>query len=388
MLAAIHPDQERRIAALRDYAIVDTPKESDYDDIVKLASAICATPMSLISFVDGRRQWFKASIGIDAPETPLTMSVCSHAILGEDMLVIPDTTADPRTADNPLTVDGFGNGSAMRFYAGAVLRTPEGLPLGTLCVLDSRPRQLTEMQTEALRVLGSHVMKNLDLRLALRQESEARRSLAEALKAREELVAEIDHRVKNSLAMVSALLRLQRQRAASPETAQALDQAATRIGAISSLHQELYESGSFDSVGMAAFGARIRALLEGTLPPNVSISATLEDARLPYKHASAVGALINEFATNSAKHAFPEGGAGQVSVRGRCEQGRYMLDLADDGVGMPSAGAAPARTRGSGLGARLIDASIAQLGARRETPPAGLGARLSISFPLDCGGQP
>lgn len=385
MLAAPHHEQERRLAALRDYEIVDTPEEADFDDIAKLASAICDAPIALISFVESDRQWFKAKVGLQAAQTPLGMSVCSHAILDGEMLTISDTTKDPRTADNPLTLDGIEGGAPMRFYAGSVLRTREGLPLGTLCVLDTRARALTPTQEEALRVLGRQVMKQLDLRLALRREAEARRELATALSAKTVLIGEIDHRVKNSLAMVSALLRLQRQRATSPETAQALDQAALRIGAISTLHQELYESGSFETVSMAGFIGRIAVLLEDALPSHVSIVSEVEDADLPYKYASAVGAIVNEFATNSAKHAFADGREGRVTVSGRCHDGRYHLDLADDGDGIPATNAPAARTRGSGLGQRFIEAAIAQLGARRETPPNGKGARLSISFPLACG---
>ena len=142
-------DEEDRLAALRRYSILDTPPEADFDDIVRLTARVCQTPVALITLVDNRRQWFKAEIGLGVRETPLVASICAKAILQPELLVVPDTTKDPRFKGNPL-VQGEPH---LRFYAGAPLQTPAGLPLGMLCVLDTKPRDLDEEQRLTLTTL-------------------------------------------------------------------------------------------------------------------------------------------------------------------------------------------------------------------------------------------
>ena len=155
----------RRLDALRDYAILDTPPEQGFDDIVELARLTCAVPVSLVSLVAGDRQWFKARSGFDPCETTLDKSVCAHALAEPDLLVIPDLTQDPRTRDNPL-VTGEPH---LRFYAGAPLQAPGGERLGSLCVIDLEPRPagLTASQATALRALAGQVMTQMDLRRAM-----------------------------------------------------------------------------------------------------------------------------------------------------------------------------------------------------------------------------
>jgi PAS domain S-box-containing protein len=154
-----------RLAALDVYGILDTPAERGFDDIVLLASRICGTPVALVNLVAADRQWFKARVGFDPFETPLAQSVCVHALRQPGLLVIPDLTADPRTRDNVLVIGE----PRLRFYAGARLETPEGLPLGTLGVMDIRPRPegLTPEQAEALEALARQVMAQMELRRSM-----------------------------------------------------------------------------------------------------------------------------------------------------------------------------------------------------------------------------
>ena len=156
-------NEEDRLRAIASYDILDTPKEEDFEDIVQMAAQACEAPVCLISFVTTGRQWFKAAVGTDLSETPLSLSICSHAILQRELFMIPDTTLDPRTRDNPL-VAGEPH---LRFYAGALLEASDGLPLGTLCILDYKPRQLTEQQATTLKALARQVMAQLELRRAL-----------------------------------------------------------------------------------------------------------------------------------------------------------------------------------------------------------------------------
>lgn len=157
------PSEALRLQALRSYGILDTPREAAFEDITKLASIICQTPIALISLVDADRQWFKSERGMGERETPLFKSMCAHALLDNDVLVVPDTREDARFSRNPLVTGE----SPLYFYAGALLKTPDGLPLGTVCVLDRQPRQLTDEQIDALRALARQTMAQLELRRAL-----------------------------------------------------------------------------------------------------------------------------------------------------------------------------------------------------------------------------
>src|ERR1700761_5212379 len=159
-----------RLAALSRFAILDTPPERGFDDIVDLASTICETPVSLVSLVSHDRQWFKARVGFDECQTDLNSSVCAHALIEPDLLVVPDLTQDARTKENPLV----RGAPYIRFYAGAPLRTTDGDVVGSLCVIDTkaRPGGLTGSQSKALRNLGRQVVGQLELRKAVTQRDE------------------------------------------------------------------------------------------------------------------------------------------------------------------------------------------------------------------------
>lgn len=169
MPAAI--DQSQRLAVLESYGILDTPSEPAFDDAVTLARIICHTPIALVSLVAENRQWFKARAGLDACETPIEQSVCAHAIRQGSTLIIPDLTRDPRTRDNTLVTSD----PKIRFYAGALLTAPGGALLGTLCVIDTKPRPegLTEEQLHGLEALARHVVQSMDMRRIILQREDA-----------------------------------------------------------------------------------------------------------------------------------------------------------------------------------------------------------------------
>lgn len=164
MNAPLPENESERLRRLHSLEILDTLPEPSYDDITFLASEIAGTPISLVSLVDTDRQWFKSRQGLDAIETPRSQAFCAHAILKpEETMVIADTLEDDRFAENPL-VTGDPN---IRFYAGAPLVLSDGLPLGTLCVIDQQPRTLTANQQRALEALSRQVVAQIELRLAL-----------------------------------------------------------------------------------------------------------------------------------------------------------------------------------------------------------------------------
>ncbi len=161
MKAAIPDNEAERLAALKEYHVLDTGTEQSYDDITALAAHICQVPITMISLVDEARQWFKSRVGITRLQTPREMAFCAHAILQHEPLVVRDAKKDQRFADNAL-VKGKPH---IRFYAGFPLVNPEGLAMGTLCVIDRKPRQLSTKQEKAMQTLARQVVALLDLRL-------------------------------------------------------------------------------------------------------------------------------------------------------------------------------------------------------------------------------
>ena len=153
-------DEETRLEKLRQYRILDTAAEQVFDDITRLASDVCKTPISLLTFIDQNRQWFKSNVGLPIAETSRDIAFCSHAILQPDIFIVPDTLADQRFAQNPLVT----HDPNIRFYAGMPLITKEGYALGTLCVIDRVPRQLTSDQINKIRTLAQGVIMLLEMR--------------------------------------------------------------------------------------------------------------------------------------------------------------------------------------------------------------------------------
>lgn len=161
-----------RLAALRAYRILDTEPEKAFDDLVLLASQICEAPIAAISLIDRNRQWFKARVGLPVQETDRDVSFCTHAIQQSDVMEVPDALRDKRFRNNPFVVAE----PRIRFYTGAPLVTQEGHALGTLCVIDKKPRRLSPDQIESLRALQRQVVAQLELRRSL---DELRRALDE-----------------------------------------------------------------------------------------------------------------------------------------------------------------------------------------------------------------
>ncbi len=176
MLAAKIPNNEYgRLQKLKGYQVLDTSAEKEYDDITKLASFICETPIALISLVDKDRQWFKSKVGLNPPELARDIAFCAHTILTDDVLIVSDSSKDQRFYDNPLTT----NSPHIQFYAGAPLITPDGWNIGTLCVIDRKPRELSKEQLSALKTLSQNVVTLLELRLNRQKVKDLERAINE-----------------------------------------------------------------------------------------------------------------------------------------------------------------------------------------------------------------
>lgn len=202
----IKPDvferEKERIKSLDSYSIVDTLPEDDYNQLAELAAEICGTPISLISFVDEKRQWFKSHYGTAAVQTPRELAFCAHAILNpKEVFIIEDARNDERFYDNPLVVEEPN----IVFYAGIPLVENSGLPLGTLCVIDDKPNKLTKSQINSLRMLSNQVMKLLELRKNKKQLEKALEKFEKKNQELERFAYIAAHDLKSPLGNIAAL---------------------------------------------------------------------------------------------------------------------------------------------------------------------------------------
>jgi two-component sensor histidine kinase len=360
MKAGRHAREFERLEALRRYDILDSPVEHEFDDVVRLASKICETPIAVINLIDADRQWFKAETGLGIRSTPLETSICAHVILEPDYVEIADTQLDPRMSDNPLCLSEPG----LRFYAGAILKTADGLPIGTLCVLDHAPRHLSDLQQETLKVLAAQVMHQLELRLALRRQDILRR--------------EIDHRVKNSLQTISSIIGLQASRSAEPAVTAALDAIQSRLVAIIAFHEELHQAGDGEHVELERFLPRLAGLQSSYCPEGVTISASAAPLSVSAETASAIGVIINEFVANALKHVYADGAKGEIIILGERVGETYRL-LCRDG-GPATQGSEPVLTSPRGLGMRIIATSATAIGSNAHWNFGYKGLELSCVF--------
>ena len=159
--ADLPPDEEARLKALRELELLDTDPEAEFDDLVRRAAAATDAPIAVITLVDEARQWFKARVNLELESTDRDVSFCAHAILTpDDLTIVPDTLKDERLNDNLLVIEDPN----IRFYAGAPIFTPDGHPVGTLCVIDAAPRNLSDEQAQALRELAGEVSRQIERR--------------------------------------------------------------------------------------------------------------------------------------------------------------------------------------------------------------------------------
>jgi len=357
----IPADEPERLAAVRRYDVLDTPPDGAFDRITAIAARRFGVPIAIISVVDQDRIWFKSHHGLDVKQIGRDPGLCASAILSDIPHILPDATKDVRSLANPLVAGDFG----LRFYAGVPLRTSDGYNLGTLCVIDKKPRTIDQAQIDDLKDLASVVMDQLELRL----------SSIRAVNQTRMLAREIDHRVMNSLQFVSAMLAMQ-GRAVSPESSAQLKQAADRVMVVARVHKHFYASEPSERVGCLKFIQRICSDLSDVLAVSISVEGV--EAIVTTRKIQPIGLIVNELVTNAAKHA-----AGEIQVRFRpAGNGRFELSISDQGPGF-AVDFDPAQS-GKGLGMKLVVTLASQLdGSVAAGPnPSGRGACFRVTFPI------
>lgn len=376
--------EKLRLAALHAYGILDTPREAAFDDITRIAALICDVPIAVVNLIDRDRQWFKSEIGLGVRETPLDTSICAHAILQQDMLVVPDTLDDARFRQNPLVTGD----PRLRFYAGALLKTADGHPLGTVCVLDTRPRELGPNQLDALRALARQVMAQLELRRLLTQAQQANRY-------RSRLMAIAGHDLKTPLRTASYAIR-KVQKKLDAEPSELLGDALTALNQIDADFSELAAIAVTGDDGAVPNQEEIA--LEDVLQPVLATwqpLAGLKKLRLRHvptrvrvrSHHVLLATMLGNLIGNAVK--YTERGSVLVGCRRRGD--RIMVEIIDTGCGMKQTQSEALfdafhqldpSSDGLGLGLWIVRSTAETLGhpVHLRSEP-GIGSRFSVELP-------
>ncbi len=212
-IAPLPLNESERLKALIELEVMDSNPETEFNDIVALASRICETPISLITLIDERRQWFKAKVGLETMETSRNVAFCAHAILGEKIFEVGDALLDDRFYDNPLVTSK----PDIRFYAGMPLTTSSGYKLGTLCVIDTVPRQLNAIQIQTLEVLSNQVVKQLEIRIDKRKIEQQSLALKKLNESNAKLLSIIGHDLRSPLASLHQIIEMSNSGDLSPD---------------------------------------------------------------------------------------------------------------------------------------------------------------------------
>ena len=398
----IPADEDARVASVRATGLLDSGPEALFDTITDLVTAAFDVPISLITVVDETRQWFKAKTGTMQTETPRDDAFCAHAIARpDDLLVVEDAHADRRFSDNPL-VTGEPH---IRFYAGAPVRAPDGQPVGTLCVLDTRARSFDEPSRDLLRRAADQVEVLIAARIERDQAVGERGRIAsehheleQAVEARTQFLAVAQHKLKTPLAVIAGwggTLREWDDLSVDERDAglDAIERSTLELQSqIDDLLDEaranlLEQSIEIESVDLGRFVTehvattrydQDRHPIRIDVPPGLSARAD----------RAALRQVLAHLLDNAVKYS-PDGG--EIAVSGQDRDGDVVLAVADHGIGLPEGvdvfrpfqrgGAAHSVARGTGLGLYIVRSLTTKMGGRVVAAPSDDGARFEVSLP-------
>ena len=336
MIPPFPPNEADRLLALRSFSVLDTGPEESYNDLTCIAAAICQTPIALVSLIDEDRQWFKARLGLDVQETSRDLSFCAHAILQQDLFIIKDAQRDNRFADHPAVLgDPY-----VRFYAGMPLITGDGYALGTLCVVDREPRQLSDTQAAALRALSRQVIYLLEMRLQNMR-------LAQLNQSRTHLLTVLSHDLKSSFSTLIGYTRALNKRARRMSVDDILN-ALKRIEDSSERgHQLLLDildwsrrqikekSHILDSMDAVTCCREAMDLVEAIAQAkHVSLSLIAPEKIILHSDQRMLISALQNLLSNAVKFSYP---GGQVEIRAEDAESHVNITVTDYGVGMDPA---------------------------------------------------
>lgn len=338
MIAELPHNEAERLAALLEYNIMDTQPEAAFDDLTELAASILDMPIALVTLLDSERQWFKSKVGLATTETPRDVAFCSHAILHpESILEVEDARLDPRFAHNPLVTAK----PHIRFYAGAPLVTSDGRALGTLCVIDHKPRKLTEDQRHLLRTLSRQVMTQLELHKKSIELKELGKQLQKSNRELENFTRVASHDLKEPLRKIisfSQLLQMDLGDDLLPQAAESLEMIMDGSRRMNNLVSDLLE--------LAKLGAGPLKLTR--FPLKVCVQGALEALALRIEESGAT-LLLNELPEiegdkrlltqlfqnligNALK--FTDGAVPRIEITAGQKEGQFVFGVKDQGIGI------------------------------------------------------
>lgn len=334
-------DEEARLAVLDSYGILDTPPERSFDDVVRLVSQLLDAPIAAVNLIARGRQWFKSEIGLGTREMPLDNSICRFALLEEQQLIVPDTREDARFNCNPLVTRESG----LRFYAGALLKTRDGVALGTLCVLDNKPRPqgLSEQEQFVLATLAHQIMSQIELRKAMAEQDALIAALRQADQRKDEFLAMLAHELRNPLApIVSAATMLSNFNLDPSMVQRASEIVARQAGHMTSLIDDLLDV-SRVTRGKVELELRELDFKDVIADAIEQVRPLIEKHRhrlaldLPPARAIVVGdrkrlvQVMTNLLSNAAKYTL-EGG--RIEVLLSTQGDTLAVEIRDDGIGM------------------------------------------------------
>jgi signal transduction histidine kinase len=326
-----------RLEVLRRIEILDTPREEEFDDLVALAAELCGAPVSLMTLVDSDRVFHKAAAGADPGDVPREDSFCTHAIMDGDLTIVPDASVDPRFAENPNVTDGLG----VRFYAGAPLVTPEGAAIGSLCVIDHRPRDLTPDQERALRALSRAVVAQLELR----RQNERLKALD---RLKDEFVAVVAHDLRTPLTSIRGyvdMLLAGDAGALTDSQAQFLGVVDRNAGRLQRLSGDLLLLARSEAGELALdlrptdVAAVVREAAEAARPAaeakGIALEVAVADVPPVRADRERLGQMLDNLVSNAVKFT-PAGGSVALLLGARLDADAVTIDVADTGAGIPA----------------------------------------------------
>ena len=353
-------EEERRLQVLRRYDVLDTPPDGAFDRVTSLAARLFDVPIAIVTLVDRDRIWFKSKQGVDVDEIGRDPGLCASAILQNGPWLLPDASVDPRSMANPLVAGELG----LRFYFGVPLRTWDGHNLGTLCVIDQKPRDVSAAEIEHLNDLATLVMDQMELRLTART----------AIAQREMLLRELHHRVKNNLQILLSIVGSDERRARSVETVSFMRSLRGRVLAMSSAHDAMRDA---ETLGRGRTGELLEQLSQtvgAALGSEGEIVTEIEDHEVTSEVLLPLALMLNELLTNAYKHGLL-GGRGRIDVRFVRTGDGYELCVRDDGPGFSDSDVAQTSS-----GLSFVTGLARQIGGGFATRNEG-GAVCSVTFP-------
>lgn len=330
MAPPVPADEQQRLQDLYAYEILDSDPEEAFDDIVRLAATICGTPWARVNFVDEQRQWTKAVLGMDKDDTPRQDAFCSHTIAAPGgSMVVEDALTDDRFADNPLVLDDPG----IRFYAGSGIRAASGRCIGAVCVLDDKPRNLTDEQLEALRALSEIATAQLELRRRLSDERRVVDDLRELDRKKAEFNASLAHDFRTPLTAIRGFAQVLREEDAPVEHGlDVIERSADRllrlVDRVGGTPNEL----NVEPLDLAELArATVDLLAPASDANDVSIEVELTPTPM-HGDPQWLAHVLDNLIGNAVKYS----PGGRVLVTVRPEGARAVVEVCDSGVGIPA----------------------------------------------------